>query len=457
MICAGPGSDQVDAGVGTDRVFGEGGDDDLHGGTGQTDLVLGGTATTTSPLGAPTRSWRVGRATTCSPATWRASSSTAVAGADRLVARSMKLSLYGGDGDDFIDGYSGSDFDVDAGPGNDIVDLAGGNDGSTERPVRGGPGNDVIHGEGGTDWVDAGDGDDQVDLGSGDGGWARGGAGNDDLTTGTTKNTQLRGDDGNDTLTLTEIGSRADGGANADALTGSTWNDVLVGGPGPDKIHGGEGDDTLSGSDGDDEMWGELGIDVCHGGSGNDFCDGGPLGTPEPSPSDPDLCLDDVETKRNCRGQEGDWSGTADGTLEHSGGIIESWSATVDLEELSPGYYWLGDADIAWTVSGTSDTGCVYDGSAALNGRAELAIFEEEGDYSVTVWSTTSHVEVEVDCPNEEPKTVLYRALNTNVGEADVQALPDAPVTRLNGNLTYVPNNAPEGSNSWSWDLLRTS
>ena len=455
LVCAGPGSDYVHAGNGADHILGEGGDDELDSSTGQDDVVDGGTGADTL-IGSSAGALLRGGAGD-DELTGKEEGVVLDGGADddRLLAQWVGLVLRGGDGDDFIDGYWARDADIDAGPGNDTIETGGGLDGSPAKPVRGGPGDDHILGQGGRDYVDAGSGNDTVDLGDGDGGWARGGTGNDTITTAATKGTTIYGDDGKDKLTLTEIGSVAEGGAGVDTLTGSLWDDTLDGGGDADTVRGGEGDDTLAGGDGDDKLFGEQGADVCSGGSGHDECDGGPLGTPEPSSDDPDLCKSDVEVKRNCRGEEADWSGTADGTLTHSGGVVETWSASVDLDELAAGYYWAGDADIAWTVSGTSAAGCVYDGAATLDGRSELAIFDWDSTYSLSVWRTTVQVEVEIDCPHEDPETILYQPLNTNAAEADYVSLPPNPVTALAGTATYVPQNAPEGEVIWSWNLTR--
>ena len=178
-------------------------------------------------------------------------------------------------------------------------------------PVEG-PGDDHILGQGGRDYVDAGSGNDTVDLGDGDGGWARGGTGNDTITTAATKGTTIYGDDGKDELdALTEIGSVAEGGAGVDTLPPGSlvgrhprWRWLT-----PTPVRGSEGDDTLAGGDGEfEQVLGEQGADVCSGGSGHDECHGGPLGTPVPSWTTPDLCKSDVEVKRNCRGEEADWS-----------------------------------------------------------------------------------------------------------------------------------------------------
>lgn len=454
LVCAGPGHDYVHAGNGADRIFGQGGDDELDSSTGHDDVVDGGTGDDTLIGFSPGALLRGGSGD--DELTGQEEGVVLDGGADddRLLSRWVGVALHGGDGDDFIDGHWSRDADIDGGSGNDTIETGGGLDGSSAKPVRGGPGADVILGQGGRDYIDAGPGNDTVDLGDGSGGWAMGGAGNDTMTTGVTTETALRGNDGKDSLTLVEIGSVAEGGADADTLTGSLWDDTLDGGGGADDVHGGEGDDTLAGGEGDDHLWGEQGADTCAGGGGHDECDGGPLGTPEPSPEDPDLCRSDVEVKINCRGEHAAWAGSADGTLEHSGGVIETWSATVDMDEVSAGYYWAGDADIAWRVDGTDDAGCTYEGAATLDGRSEMVIFE--GTYSLSVWRSIVQVEVEVDCPHQEPKTVFYNPMNTNAAEADDQPLPQEPVTTLAGTATYVPDHAPEGEVNWSWSLTRS-
>ena len=455
LVCAGPGQDNVHAGNGADKIYGEAGDDELDSSTGHDDVVDGGTGDD-ELIG-----FSQGALLQGGPGNDKLSGQeehVVLDGGpddDKLMAIWIRVTSRGGDGDDFIRGHLSGDVDVDGGPGDDTIELNGGKDGRPAKPVRGGPGDDVILGQSGGAWIDAGPGNDTVDLGDGAGGWARGGSGNDTMTTGGTKETSLSGDEGDDTLTLTKAGSVAEGGADTDLLTGSLWDDILDGGDGTDTVRAGEGDDTLTGGEGDDQLWGEQGADTCAGGGGHDECDGGPLGTPEPSQDDPDLCRADVEVKRNCRGEDAAWAGSADGTLTHSGGVIETWSATVDLDEVGAGYYWVGDAEIAWRVAGTDAAGCTYDGAAALDGRSEMAFFE--GTYSLTVRRSTLQAEVEVDCPHEDPKTVLYNPMNTNAAEADDQPLPEEPVTALSGSVTYVPEHAPEGEVTWSWSLTRSS
>jgi VCBS repeat-containing protein len=104
--------------------------------------------------------------------------------------------------------------------------------------------------------IDAGAGDDVVDLTSNRFSYGdvtvHGGSGNDFLVGGAGRNT-LRGDDGHDDL----FGKGAD--------------DVLDGGAGNDCLFGAGGNDTLSGGEGDDHMEGGAGADVMSGGDGNDL------------------------------------------------------------------------------------------------------------------------------------------------------------------------------------------
>lgn len=72
---------------------------------------------------------------------------------------------------------------------------------------------------------------------------------------------------GNDRFeNLTDITSRAVGGAG---------DDVLIGGSGIDAYYGGEGNDVLYGNDGHDEFHGQAGSDRIYGGNGDDKITGG--------------------------------------------------------------------------------------------------------------------------------------------------------------------------------------
>ena len=173
--------------------------------------------------------------------------------------------------------------------------------------------------------VNAGDGDDVVDVSAtAGGGMTLGGgpgddrlvgateifgdAGNDELVGANGLVSSLAGQDGDDRLTSGRLGSRLDGGAGADVLTGSAREDALIGGLGDDAIDGGGGRDVLSyaghprpvaanlatgaggaqgerdrleriedlgGSDGDDTLTGDRGPNRLEGGAGDDTLAGG--------------------------------------------------------------------------------------------------------------------------------------------------------------------------------------
>lgn len=90
---------------------------------------------------------------------------------------------------------------------------------------------------------------------------------------------------GNDSFTnVTNLKSRADGGAgidtlrggsNSDTLIGGDDDDVLVGNGGKDNLAGGAGDDSLDGGTGNDTEDGGDGDDTVVGGDGNDRLSGG--------------------------------------------------------------------------------------------------------------------------------------------------------------------------------------
>jgi hypothetical protein len=108
-------------------------------------------------------------------------------------------------------------------------------------------------------------------------------------------------------------------------------------------------------------MFGSTGIDRCSGGAGTDTCDGGTPGTPVPTPDDPDICDDTVETKVNCRGDSAHaWDGIASGKLLYNG-ITESWSATYGMNlSLDGGRHQdlQRQRGIDWSIGGTTPSGC---------------------------------------------------------------------------------------------------
>jgi len=83
--------------------------------------------------------------------------------------------------------------------------------------------------------------------------------------------------DGNDTVNLAGVGKRTEinGGAGNDTLTGGSGSDTISGGAGDDVINGGAGKDSIAGGDGNDTLHGDAGGDLLVGGPGSDVFDGG--------------------------------------------------------------------------------------------------------------------------------------------------------------------------------------
>ncbi len=226
-------------------------------------------------------------------------------GDDALMGYGGNNQLFGGDGNDFMVSYEGNDL-MDGGAGNDTLESHGGND-----TFVGGAGNDSIslYGSVYTDgeWqkVDAGDGDDRIELfgarfqESAD---LTGGAGIDTLkiTSALFHNftamseasgfEQIDGyvrgnvfgtddDDHIDFGGLTVVngveGLNIDGGAGNDDLFGTEARDQISGGEGHDYIAGNAGDDVLYGQGGDDYIDGGAGNDIIYGNAGNDEAYGG--------------------------------------------------------------------------------------------------------------------------------------------------------------------------------------
>ena len=167
----------------------------------------------------------------------------------------MPATIYGGIGDDKLNGGSATDY-IYGEVGNDTI-----NGGAAGDYLYGGDGIDTVNGNGGVDSVYGDAGDDVV---SGGGGidYLHGGAGND----------MLYGDDG---LSLSIVDGEAAGGDN---LFGEDGNDTLNGGYGDDTLHGGNGNDYLFAQEGNDHLFGEAGNDTLWGMKGDDFLDTGSNG-----------------------------------------------------------------------------------------------------------------------------------------------------------------------------------
>ena len=199
--------------------------------------------------------------------------------------------------------------------------------------------------------INAGDGDDSVDLNSIDSLFAAsitvngddgndtvdasalaldvvlsGGSGDDTLTGGL-GNDFLAGDSGTDWLDAGRGNDTVLGGSGNDTALGSFDDDLLDGGDGNDRLSGGPGDDTLVGAAGNDRLFGQRGNDTLTGGSGNDRLVGGHgidliVETTDASIAtltERRLTQDGLETDRFSRVERFDLSGgAADNTLNTS-------------------------------------------------------------------------------------------------------------------------------------------
>jgi serralysin len=160
--------------------------------------------------------------------------------------------IYGGDGNDNLDLLSGGGGNgaglLDGGAGDDILD--GSNFGDV---LFGGSGNDAINSVAqgsANDYVDGGDGDDNINAG----GVIFGGAGNDTIS-GNVGADNIFGGAGSDTINA---------GSADDNVSGGGGDDMLGGGSGNDDLFGGDGNDLLfaDGNDGTDRLFGDAGIDT---------------------------------------------------------------------------------------------------------------------------------------------------------------------------------------------------
>ncbi|MGE0254525.1 MAG: hypothetical protein AB7N54_19020 [Alphaproteobacteria bacterium] len=278
-LWGGGGNDLLHGGVGNDVLAGGTGADVLLGGAGNdvliftADLTLG-TGYTATAQGSPGASGN-GASVDLSSHGVAWDVFVGGAGTDTLVAT---------DGDDaillddstspFYDGLSGPrirDIEIiDAGEGNDVVNLTSTNFSYGDVVVLGGAGADTLWTSAGNDILDGGSGNDRLDGGAGND-LLIGGFGDDDLVGGAGADI-LFGD------AFTGVG----GAAGNDTIDGGAGNDIIVGGLGSDTIWGGSGNDIIVGDfvgefglDGDDVIWAGDGDDIVSGGGGDDTIDGG--------------------------------------------------------------------------------------------------------------------------------------------------------------------------------------
>lgn len=200
-ILGNAGNDLLIGGAGNDTLEGGLGDDTLRGGAGR-DVLWGGTgldwvdysdsdAAVTINLLAFTVSggYAEGDQLQGTDAVIGSSFNDTIIGFDDEALTGSDIYyniLWGGAGDDFIDGRAGGD-EIDGGTGNDTLFGGAGNDtvtgGEGDDSVFGGDGADILGGGSGNDTVDGGSGNDTLDGGDGDDTLV-GGSGNDTITGG---------------------------------------------------------------------------------------------------------------------------------------------------------------------------------------------------------------------------------------------------------------------------------
>lgn len=178
----------------------------------------------------------------------------AMGGNDRVIADQYTSYIYGGDGDDYLDGRANQ---------------------YTLQILDGGDGNDtLLHDRGGT-VVNGGAGDDVILAPD-----SRGGSGNDTITIVDSYEygDYTAGEDGDDLITGSTSNDLVSGGAGADVIRGGRGNDVLYSGHGlylsnsgiTDHADTGAERDQLFGDDGDDQISIGYGDDA-DGGTGTNI------------------------------------------------------------------------------------------------------------------------------------------------------------------------------------------
>ncbi|MBN9497444.1 MAG: tandem-95 repeat protein [Alphaproteobacteria bacterium] len=250
VIRGGSGNDTISGGKGNDQLFGEAGNDKLDGGAGN-DTLTGGTGSDWI-LGGDGNDTLMGSVDSTWPGGWVALNvgDPGAAGTNERVTILGNVRSYdvfdGGAGTDTIllssandalfldDPYSDTPSEgarirnvevINAGDGNDVVDLTSTRFSYGDVTIDGGAGDDVLWGNAGNDSI-------------------LGGTGNDNLFGGSGRDT-LSGGDGNDTI---------DGGRGNDLLIGGAGDDLIFGGAGNEgatitvtNSYGGGGQSTWAG------------------------------------------------------------------------------------------------------------------------------------------------------------------------------------------------------------------
>jgi Ca2+-binding RTX toxin-like protein len=186
-----------------------------------------------------------------------------------------------------VNGVNFGPFNV-PGPGTTIINAGDGDDFVEVRStliavtVNGEGGNDYISTSGGDDTITGGLGDDQINASSGNntvygdnfGEQTLATGGNDKIST-LGGNDDVYGGGGNDEINLGAGDDYAFGGLGDDILDGKAGIDTLYGGGGNDVMSGDSGSDLLVGNEGNDILLGRTGRDVLVGSAGADQLNGG--------------------------------------------------------------------------------------------------------------------------------------------------------------------------------------
>ena len=141
----------------------------------------------------------------------------------------VTIKTHGGNDEITVQGDVKTDFNIQAGRGDDIIKAGAGND-----EIDGGDGNDYIEGNLGNDRIKGGDGADTIYAGDGDD-IVDGGAGNDYID-GYHGNDEISGGDGDDVIS---------GGKGRDTLRGQGGNDVIYTGADTDIVEDYDGTNTI--------------------------------------------------------------------------------------------------------------------------------------------------------------------------------------------------------------------
>jgi len=260
------GDDTLNGTAGNDQMYGNKGKDVLYGNGGDDIMSLSQDAT-----------WSNGN--------WAVNvGSPGNSGSGESVSLSGKVRSYdvfdGGDGYDTLKGTSGGDAivlddslspaaksgprivgveKIDAGAGDDVVDLTSKRYAYGDVTIDGGSGNDVLWSSGGNDVLLGGSGNDELDGGAGND-YLDGGSGNDRMQGGKGVDL-LQGGSGDDVLRDSSGNGLMDGGSGNDQIYDGSNNSMIVGGQGNDKIYLGGGYDVIAFNRGD-------GQDSVYSGSG---------------------------------------------------------------------------------------------------------------------------------------------------------------------------------------------